>query len=87
LSNCDLVAILNTECWADVCGQILVSLLVTSVLRDEVKVFAADDQSSVHLGGDDSAGENTATDGDESGEWALLVDVGAINGSLGGPES
>lgn len=49
------------------------SLLVTGVLGDEVKVLAADDDSTVHLGGDDGAGQDTATDGDETGEGALLV--------------
>jgi hypothetical protein len=41
----------------------------------------------VHLGGDDSAGEDTATDGDEAGEGALLVDVGALDGGLGRAEA
>jgi hypothetical protein len=41
----------------------------------------------VHLGGHDSSGKDTATDGDHAGEWALLVDVGAVNGGLGGAET
>jgi hypothetical protein len=41
-----------------------VSLLVSGVLWDEVEVFAADDEGSVHLGGYDSSGEDTSTDGD-----------------------
>lgn len=49
------------------------ALLVTGVLWDEVKVFAANDESSVHLGGDDSSGKDTATDGNKASEWALLV--------------
>ncbi len=32
------------------------SLLITGVLGDEVKVFSADDEGSVHLGGNDSTG-------------------------------
>jgi hypothetical protein len=54
-------------------SKVLVSLLVTCVLGDEMEVFSADNQSSVHLGGNDGAGQDTATDGDETGEWALLV--------------
>jgi hypothetical protein len=50
-----------------------VSLLVTGVLGDEMEVLAADNQSSVHLGRDNRAGKDTATDGDQSGEGALLV--------------
>jgi hypothetical protein len=56
-----------------VCSQVLVSLLISGVLGDEMEVLPADDESSVHLGGDDSTGEDTATDGNETGEWALLI--------------
>lgn len=41
----------------------------------------------MHLGGHDGTGEDTATDGDHAGERALLVDVGALNGGLGGTET
>jgi len=41
-----------------------VSFLISRVLGDVVEVFAADDQGTVHFGGDDSAGEDTATDRD-----------------------
>jgi hypothetical protein len=73
LANGDLVTLLNTESWGDVGSEVLVALLVTRVLWHEVEVLAADDQGAVHLGGDDGTGEDTATDGDETGEWALLV--------------
>lgn len=54
-------------------SEVLVALLVTGVFWDEVEVLAADDEGSVHLGGDDSSGEDTATDRDFADEWALLV--------------
>lgn len=73
LSNRNLVTLLNTEGWGDVGGEVLVSLLVTGVLGNEVEVLAADDDGAVHLGGHNSAGQDTATDGDEAGEGALLV--------------
>lgn len=41
----------------------------------------------MHLGGHDGTGEDTATDGDHAGERALLVDVGTLNGGLGGTET
>jgi hypothetical protein len=44
-------------------------------------------ERTVHLGGHDSSGEDTATDGDHAGERALLVDVGSLNGGLGGTET
>ena len=56
-------------------SKVLVSLLVSGVFWDEVKVFPADDESAVHLGGNDGTSEDTATDGDETGERALLVCV------------
>jgi len=65
-----------------VSSQVLVSLLVSGVFWDEVEVFTADDESSVHFGGDNGTGQDTATNGDETSEWALLVDVGTLNGGL-----
>lgn len=49
------------------------ALLVTGVLGDVVEVLAADDDGTVHLGGHDGAGQDTATDRDLAGEGALLV--------------
>lgn len=73
LANGDLVTLLDTESGRNVGGNVLVSLLVTGVLGDEVKVFPADDDGSVHLGGNDGTGQDTATDRDETSEGALLV--------------
>lgn len=42
---------------------------------------------TVHLGGHDGSGKDTATDGDQAGERALLVDVVALNGVLGCAEA
>lgn len=68
-------------------GKVLVTLLIPRVFGDEVEVFAADDESSVHFCGDDSSGKNSAADGDLSGERAFLIDVCALNGSLWCPEA
>jgi hypothetical protein len=46
LANDDLVTGLDTESGGDVCGEVLVALLVTGVLGNEVKVFTADDQGA-----------------------------------------
>ena len=43
-------------------SQILMSLLVSSILGNEMEIFATDDDGSVHLGGDDGSGKDTATD-------------------------
>lgn len=73
LANGNLVTLLNTESGRDVGGKVLVSLLVTRVLGDKVEVLSSDNDGSVHLGGNDGAGQDTATDGDGAGEGALLV--------------
>ena len=73
LANSNLIALFDTECWGDVCGEVFVALLVTRVLGDEMEILSSDNEGSVHLGGHDGAGEDTTTDGDETGEWALLV--------------
>lgn len=46
LANNDLVTGLDTESGGDVGGEVLVALLVTGVLGDEVEVFTADDQGA-----------------------------------------
>jgi hypothetical protein len=73
LANGNPVTLLNTESGGDVSSEVLVALLVTVVLGDVVEVLAADDDGTVHLGGDNTAGQDTATDGDETSEGALLV--------------
>ena len=73
LPNCDCIALLNTERWTDVCGQIGVSLLVSCVFRNEVEIFSADDQGSVHFRRDDCSGQDTAANRDQTSEWAFLV--------------
>jgi hypothetical protein len=50
-----------------------VSLLISGVFRDEVEVFSADNKGAVHLGRNDSASQDTSTNGNETGERALLV--------------
>ena len=49
LTNSDLVTLLNTESRRDVGGKVLVTLLVTVVLGNEMKVFPANDDRTVHL--------------------------------------
>lgn len=73
LADGNPVTLLNTESGRNVGSKVLVALLVTVVLGDVVEVFTADDNGAVHLGGDDTAGQDTTTDGDQTGEGALLV--------------
>jgi hypothetical protein len=79
---------LNTnESRGHVSREVLVTLLITRVLGDVVKVFTTDDESALHLGGDNNTGQDTTTDGDITSEGALLVDVGTLDGLLGGLEA
>lgn len=59
--------------------QVAVSLLVSAVLGDEVKVFSADDKGAVHLSGDNGASQNSATDAIEivSPAVLLFIPIGA----------
>jgi hypothetical protein len=87
LANSDLITFLDTEGGRNVGGEILVPLFVSGVLLDEVEVFAPNDNGAVHLRGNDRASENTATDRNEPGEGALLINVSSLNRGFGGPES
>jgi hypothetical protein len=73
LSNGNLITLLNTESWRNMRSKVFVSLLISSVLGNEVQVFSADDECAMHLGGNDGTGQDTATDRDETSKWALLV--------------
>ena len=44
-----------------------------TVLRDVVKVVPTDDDSTGHLGGNDTASQDAAADGDITSEGTLLV--------------
>lgn len=50
-----------------------------------MQVLPANDDGTVHLGGDDGAGEDTAADGDETSEGALLVCADIVLASVLNP--
>ena len=87
LADGDLVALLDAEAGGDVGRDVGVPLLVPLELLNVVEVVDTDDQGPVHLEGLHGSGKDAATDGDISGEGALLVDVGALDGGLGGLEA
>lgn len=84
LADSDGVTLGDTERRGNVRGKVLVALLVSAVLGDEVEVLATDDEGVGHLGGLHNTGEDTATDGDIASEGALLVNVGAVDGLCDG---
>ena len=69
------------------CSNVGVTLLVTLVFLNVVKVISTDDNGAVHLCALYSAAEDATTDGYISGEWALFVDVVTLDSFLGGLES
>ncbi len=62
LTDCDLVTLFNTESRAHVSCKVGMSLLVSGIFGNEVKVFSSDDDGSMHLRGNDGAGQDTASD-------------------------
>lgn len=68
-------------------SNVLVSLLVSVVFRNEVEVVSSDDDGSVHLGGHNSTGHNLTSDGDVTDKWALPVNVVALDGLFRGLEA
>jgi len=70
-----------------VSGEGLMALLKSVVLLDEMEVIASDDDGSLHFVRDNNTLEDFASDGDVAGEGALVIDVIAFNGGLGGLEA
>lgn len=47
-----------------------------------MKVVSSDDDGSVHLGGNNSSGQDLTSDGDLSNKWALFVNVRSLDGGF-----
>ena len=84
LSNGHNITILDIEAGAAMSMNVFVTLLVTLVLGNVVEVIPTHDNSALHLGRDDKSLENLTTNGDITNKRTLLVDVGSLNGSIGG---
>ena len=54
-------------------AALMIGAMRRTVFRDVVEVVPADDNRTRHLGGDDTASEDAAADGDLTGEGALLI--------------
>jgi hypothetical protein len=83
----DITDLDTNEARGQVSSDVRVSLLITVVLLDVVKIFTADDHGSLHLGRDDGSAQDLTTDADITDEGALLVDVGSFDGLLRSLES
>ena len=58
----------------------MMSLLKSVVLLDVMKVISSQNNGSLHLVGKDDTLEDSASNVDIRGEWALLVNVVALFG-------
>lgn len=67
--------------------DVLVTLLVTVVLGNVVKVITTDNKGTLHLGRGDNTSEDTTLDVDFTDEGTLLIDIGTGLGFLGGLET
>ena len=52
------------------------SLFVSVVLWNVVKIISSDDNGSLHFSGDADTLENFSSDGYVAGEWAFLINIG-----------
>lgn len=75
------------ESGRDVSRDVGVTLFVTVVLGNVVKVITTNNDSTLHLGGGDNTGKDTTLDVDFTNERTLLINVGTILGFLGGLET
>ena len=65
--------------------DVSVTLFVTVVLGNVVKIITTEDDGTLHLGGDDNTGQDTTLNVDFTNPGALLVNVVAslsLNGGL-----
>ncbi len=63
LTSDDAITHRHLEARGDVGGKVLVSLLITIVLLDEVQVVTAKDDGALHLGRNNNTAQNATTDG------------------------
>ena len=82
LSASNDVTFLYGEGRGAVNSDVLVPLLVTTVLRDVVQVIPSDNDSSLHLGGNDQTRQDSSTNRNITCEGALFVYIVSFNGSI-----
>ena len=65
----------------------LMSLLESLEFLDIVQVISSNDNSSVHFVGDNESFVESSSDGWESSEWALVINIVSFNSFLWSLES
>lgn len=51
------------------------SLFISVIFWNIMQVISSNDNGSVHLGGNNSSGQNLTSNGDSSDKWTFLVNV------------
>lgn len=83
MTDSNKITVVNTdESWRNVSWKVLVTLFISVVLWNEVKVFTTKNKSSLHLGRNNNTSKNTTTNRNVTSEWALLINVVTFNGFL-----
>lgn len=75
------------ESWGQMSCQVVVSLLESVVLGNEMQIVSSNDHGSCHLVVQHDTLEDSASDRHVGGEWALVVDVLSLNGGDWGLEA
>merc|ERR1740123_1873826 len=78
LPNGDSVADVKSESGGTMSRGVAMALLVSVVLFDQVNVISSHNDGVLHLIGLHDSSQNSAPDGDISGERAFLVNVGSF---------
>lgn len=86
-SNGGNVSFLDSETRRAVGNKVRVSLLISVVLLNKVKVVSSDDNCVFHLMRDDHTSKNLSSDRDVASERAFLIDVVSFDGLLWGFEA
>ena len=66
--------------------DVSVSLLVSLVLSNVVKVVSSDDDGVLHLGRGHHSSDDSTSDTDVTGERTFLIDIGSAYGIIGDVE-
>ena len=83
----DDISFLNVESWWAVNWNVSVSLFISVVFWDVVKIISSDDNGSLHFSWDANTLENFTSDWDVAGEWAFFINVSGFDSFLWGSES
>jgi len=68
----------SLESWRHVGWQVMMSLLESVVFLDIMQIIPSQDHSTVHPGWEDHTLEDSASDWNLGGEWALFVNINVL---------